>query len=52
MHEELRIDISMNHYRKAFRDWVRIKNNNNKLLIEFDKEIGIGEWKKTQIDEH
>jgi hypothetical protein len=50
MHEELRVYIDIENYHKAFRDWRLI--NNKKLSTEFDKQIGIGAWKKVQITEH
>ena len=48
MHEEIRVQINMEKYRNAFRDWAI--SNNKKLSIEFDKEIGIGAWRKLVID--
>lgn len=47
MHEEERIRISYPNYYKAFSEWV--KTNKDKLSIEFDKEIGIGGWKKSTV---
>ena len=47
MHEELRVRISYPNYHKAFSEWA--KTNKGKLSIEFDKEIGIGGWKKSTV---
>lgn len=47
MHEELRVAIHVRNYMNAFNQW--IKTNKGKLSIEFDKEIGIGGWKKGTI---
>lgn len=47
MHEELRVRISYPNYYKAFSEWA--KTNKGKLSIEFDKEIGIGGWKKSTV---
>jgi hypothetical protein len=44
MHEELRISIDFQQYNNAFSSWRR--TNKDKSSIEFDKEIGIGSWKK------
>jgi len=50
MHEELRVYIDIEKYINAFSNWRLF--NNKKLSTEFDKEIGIGAWKKVQINEH
>jgi hypothetical protein len=47
MHEEDRVKINYYNYHKAFSDWTR--TNKRKLSIVFDKEIGIGGWKKGTI---
>ncbi len=44
MHEELRISIDFQQYNNAFSTWR--KSNKDQSSIEFDKEIGIGNWKK------
>jgi hypothetical protein len=44
MHEEIRISIDFQQYNTAFSSWKR--TNKDKSSIEFDKEIGIGSWKK------
>lgn len=44
MHEELRVSIEYRNYVNAFYKWVEF--NKGKLSVEFDKEIGIGKWKK------
>ena len=47
MPEELRTYISWPNYHEAFSKWA--KTNKGKLSIEFDKEIGIGGWKKSTV---
>lgn len=47
MHDELTVYINYEIYHKAFSEWVR--TNKGKLSIEFDKEIGIGAWKKSTV---
>lgn len=47
MHEEMRVWIDYPNYHKAFSEWLKI--NKGKLSIEFDKEIGIGGWKKSTV---
>jgi len=48
MHEENRVIINFNLYNTSFSLWRR--NNKDKTSVDFDKEIGIGSWKK--IDQY
>jgi hypothetical protein len=47
MHDEHRVRINYENYIKGLHEWV--KTNQGKLSTEFDKEIGIGGWKKGTI---
>jgi hypothetical protein len=48
MHEENRVIINFNLYNTSFSLWRR--NNKDKNSVDFDKELGIGSWKK--IDQY
>jgi hypothetical protein len=53
MHDDIpdRLKINPAKYLQSFYQWKQEEGNSDKNSVDFDKDIGIGEWKKIQISE-
>jgi hypothetical protein len=46
-----RLKANSKNYLESFYQWKQEEGNSDKNSVDFDKAIGIGEWKKLEISE-